>query len=149
MITGLSRISRSSGIAAHSLGIVIARARRAGRQLAVFHNRRRDADFLALKAVLADGRLGRITHLESHFDRYRPEVRQRWREGGGPGSGLWYDLGPHLLDQALQLFGAAGVVSGHVLEQLYRDVRALRIYEGASEIQQLVIARQLLKERGL
>ena len=85
---------------------LIDRARRANRMLAVFHNRRRDADFLALQAVLVDGRLGRITHLESHFDRYRPEVRQRWREGGGPGSGLWYDLGPHLLDQALQLFGA-------------------------------------------
>lgn len=54
-----------------------------------------------------------------------------------------------VVDDALQLFGAAGVVSGHVLEQLYRDVRALRIYEGASEIQQLIIARQLLKESGL
>lgn len=52
-----------------------------------------------------------------------------------------------IVDDALQLFGAAGVVSGHPLEQLYREVRALRIYEGASEIQQLIIARQLLRER--
>lgn len=73
--------------------------------LSVFHNRRWDSDFLALRAVLDTGTLGRITHFESHFDRYRPDVRGRWREGPGPGSGLWYDLGPHLLDQALVLFG--------------------------------------------
>lgn len=53
-----------------------------------------------------------------------------------------------VVDEALQLFGAAGVVSGHPLEQLYREVRALRIYEGATEIQQLIITRQLLKEAG-
>jgi scyllo-inositol 2-dehydrogenase (NADP+) len=75
------------------------------RLLSVFHNRRWDADFLSLQSVLKSGELGRITHFESHFDRYRPMVRQRWRESGGPGSGLWYDLGPHLLDQTLQLFG--------------------------------------------
>lgn len=46
-----------------------------------------------------------MVYFESHFDRYRPQVRQRWREQGGVGSGIWFDLGPHLLDQALQLFG--------------------------------------------
>jgi predicted dehydrogenase len=46
-----------------------------------------------------------VCYFESHFDRYRPEVRNRWREQGGPGSGIWYDLGPHLLDQAVNLFG--------------------------------------------
>lgn len=51
-----------------------------------------------------------------------------------------------VIDDALQLFGASGVVSGHPLEQLYREIRALRIYEGASEVQQLIIARQLLRE---
>jgi predicted dehydrogenase len=75
------------------------------RVLSVFHNRRRDSDFLALQALLADGRLGEIAHVESRFDRYRPEVRARWREQDVPGGGLWYDLGPHLVDQALQLFG--------------------------------------------
>jgi len=81
------------------------RAERAGLLLSVFHNRRWDADFLTLKQVLREGILGRIVHFESHFDRYRPGVRNRWRERPGPGAGLWYDLGPHLLDQALQLFG--------------------------------------------
>lgn len=80
-------------------------AEAAGRLLSVFHNRRWDSDFLTLKRVLASGELGRIVHFESHFDRYRPEVQDRWREQPLPGSGLWYDLGSHLLDQALQLFG--------------------------------------------
>lgn len=85
---------------------LIARASAAQRVLSVFHNRRWDSDFLALQRLQADGTLGRWTHVESHFDRFRPEVRQRWRESDQPGAGLWYDLGPHLLDQALQLFGA-------------------------------------------
>ena len=81
-------------------------ARRHDRLLSVFHNRRWDADFLTLQAVLREGSLGRVTHVESHFDRYRPQVQARWRESAGPGGGLWYDLGSHLLDQAVQLFGA-------------------------------------------
>ncbi|GEM48864.1 oxidoreductase [Deinococcus cellulosilyticus] len=73
--------------------------------LSVFHNRRWDADFLTIKRLIAEGRLGRVVHFESHFDRFRPGVVNRWREQDLPGSGLWYDLGPHVLDQALQLFG--------------------------------------------
>lgn len=71
----------------------------------VFQNRRWDADFLGLRAVLDSGALGRAVYLESHFDRYRPMVPQRWREQDLPGSGLWMDLGSHLVDQVLQLFG--------------------------------------------
>ncbi len=77
----------------------------AGRVLSVFHNRRYDADFLTLRQLIADTALGEVTQFESHFDRFRPEVRDRWRERMGPGAGLWYDLGPHLLDQVLLLFG--------------------------------------------
>lgn len=76
-----------------------------GLLLSVFHNRRWDADFLTLKALIDDGALGGVTRFESHFDRFRPDVRDRWREGDGPGAGIWYDLGPHLIDQALVLFG--------------------------------------------
>lgn len=85
---------------------VIAHAERAGRLLSVFHNRRYDSDFVTLRGLLASDALGEVTQFESHFDRFRLEVRDRWREQAGPGAGLWYDLGPHLLDQALQLFGA-------------------------------------------
>jgi predicted dehydrogenase len=80
-------------------------ARACGRVLSVFHNRRWDGDFLSVRALLAGGRLGRIVHFESHFDRFRPMVRGRWREQPGAGSGLWLDLGAHLIDQCLQLFG--------------------------------------------
>lgn len=80
-------------------------AEKTGKVLSVFHNRRWDSDFLTLQQLLTARTLGEVVYLESHFDRFRPEVRQRWREAGGEGSGIWYDLGPHLLDQALQLFG--------------------------------------------
>ncbi|WP_349921069.1 oxidoreductase [Aeromonas veronii] len=80
-------------------------AQKQQRLLSIFHNRRWDGDFLTVRRLLAEDALGQIAQFESHFDRYRPEVRQRWREAGGPGSGLWFDLGPHILDQALQLFG--------------------------------------------
>jgi len=84
---------------------LLAVARAQERVLTVFQNRRWDADFLALRQVLASGKLGRIVHFESHFDRYRPDVPSRWRDDDLPGSGLWFDLGAHVVDQALQLFG--------------------------------------------
>jgi predicted dehydrogenase len=81
-------------------------AKAQGRVLTVFQNRRWDSDFLALQQLIGSGVLGRIVHFESHFDRYRPVVPDRWREQDLPGSGLWFDLGAHLVDQSLQLFGA-------------------------------------------
>jgi predicted dehydrogenase len=80
-------------------------AREQGRVLTVFQNRRLDSDFLALQQVVQSGELGRLVQVESHFDRYRPVVPVRWREQNQPGAGLWFDLGPHLVDQALTLFG--------------------------------------------
>jgi predicted dehydrogenase len=76
-----------------------------GQLLSVFHNRRWDSEVLATKAIVESGVLGEISHFETHIDRFRPQVRQRWREQTGPGAGLWFDLGPHLIDQAVQLFG--------------------------------------------
>ena len=80
-------------------------AKSLGRVLSVFHNRRWDSDFLTVKTLLGESTLGEIVFFESHFDRFRPQVRNRWREQAGPGSGIWYDLAPHLLDQAVNLFG--------------------------------------------
>ncbi|MGC1128606.1 MAG: oxidoreductase [Candidatus Acidiferrales bacterium] len=90
----------------------------AKRVISVFQDRRWDGDFLTLRRLLQDGALGDVTHFESHYDRYRPDVRQRWRETPGPGSGIWFDLGPHLVDQALQLFGFP--------EAIYADLAAQR-----------------------
>ncbi len=85
-----------------------------GRLVAPFHNRRWDGDFLTVRALLASGRLGRLTHYESHFDRFRPLVRPRWREEAARGGGILLDLGPHLLDQALVLFGLPETLSATV-----------------------------------
>lgn len=75
------------------------------KKIIAFQNRRWDSDFLSLIDIIKTDRLGTISHFESHMDRYRPVVRQRWREGSNPGAGLLYDLGSHLIDQALVLFG--------------------------------------------
>ncbi|RUR58039.1 oxidoreductase [Vreelandella populi] len=80
------------------------------RLISVFHNRRWDSDFLTVKALLDAGTLGRVTGFESRFDRFKPEVRDRWREKAAAGGGLWFDLGPHLLDQACELFGTPNAI---------------------------------------
>lgn len=68
-----------------------------------FHNRRWDADFLTLRRILKDGLLGPVVQFESHFDRWRPQPAENWKEARNGGS--WMDLGPHLVDQAIELFG--------------------------------------------
>jgi len=92
-------------------------ASRTGRILAAFQNRRWDGDFSAVVDLLRRGALGELLHFESHFDRYRPVVRDRWRERAGVGAGLWYDLGPHLVDQTLQLFGLPDRVTASLAAQ--------------------------------
>ncbi|KVZ75947.1 oxidoreductase [Burkholderia ubonensis] len=84
------------------------------RVFAPFHNRRWDGDFLTVRRVVESGELGRITFVTSHFDRFRPQVRVRWREEAARGGGLLLDLGPHLIDQALALFGLPDTVSATV-----------------------------------
>jgi len=77
--------------------------------LTVFQNRRWDGDFLTVRRLIADDALGIVYRFESRFERWRPEPRRTWREDGAPAEagGLLYDLGSHLIDQALGLFGPA------------------------------------------
>ncbi len=89
----------------------------AGRLLSVFQNRRWDSDFLGVRAAIGGGMLGDVVELRSEMSRYRPEVRDRWRERAGPGSGVWYDLGSHLVDQALLLFGPPAIVAADLRVQ--------------------------------
>jgi predicted dehydrogenase len=86
---------------------VIAEAARRGLMLTVFHNRRWDGDFLTVRRLLAEGALGDVHRFESRFERWRPTGRQNWRELPDPedAGGLLFDLGSHLIDQALVLFG--------------------------------------------
>jgi scyllo-inositol 2-dehydrogenase (NADP+) len=94
-----------------------------GRLLSVYQNRRWDGDFVTLQRLVADGKLGRVVLFESHFDRFRPHLKANaWRERPEPGSGVLFDLGPHLIDQAMVLFGEP--------ESISADLRIER--EGAS-----------------
>ena len=94
-------------------------ARERKRLLSAYQNRRWDGDFHTVRKVLDSGELGRLVSYDANYDRYRIEPRRTvWRENGGPGGGLLYDLGPHLIDQALFLFGAP--------ESLFADVRVDR-----------------------
>ncbi|WP_168581779.1 oxidoreductase [Gephyromycinifex aptenodytis] len=95
---------------------LVAAAQGADVVVAAFHNRRWDGDLLTLAEVLRSGQIGRAVTLHSHFDRYQPQVRNRWREVPGPGAGLLADLGPHLVDQALLLFGPPEWVWGDVAQ---------------------------------
>jgi predicted dehydrogenase len=97
---------------------VIEAARRHGRLLTVFQNRRWDGDFLTVRRLLRDDALGAPLRFESRFERWRPALRGGWRERGAPdeAGGLLYDLGSHLIDQALVLFGPAT----HVYAELDR-----------------------------
>ncbi|MFN3836544.1 MAG: oxidoreductase [Brevundimonas sp.] len=88
----------------------------------VFQNRRWDADFLTLRRLIAEGEVGEIAVFESHYDRFRPTVTDRWKDQRD--GGVWADLGPHLIDQAAQLFGTPIGV--------YADLQAQRV--GATAI---------------
>ncbi|GAN01849.1 oxidoreductase [Mucor ambiguus] len=93
-------------------------AKETGRVCSVYQNRRWDGDFLTVKKLLKDGQLGRLVEYESHFDRFRNFVKAGWREqSDAPGSGMLYDLGAHLIDQALALFGMPKTVFAIVSNQ--------------------------------
>ncbi len=85
----------------------------------VFQNRRWDGDFLTVKKLIQEGQLGDVRVFESHFSRFRPTPKQRWRESNAVGSGILYDLGPHLIDQTLQLFGMPKAITAQC--ELMRD----------------------------
>jgi len=92
-----------------------------GRFLSVFHNRRWDSDFLTVQQVVKNGWLGHLVEYEVHYDRFRNFVEaNNWKEGtrpGAPGSGILYNLGSHLIDQALVLFSTPQSVTADIRTQ--------------------------------
>jgi scyllo-inositol 2-dehydrogenase (NADP+) len=85
------------------------------RVLSVYQERRYTGDCVTVQKVVSDGLLGRIVTFEHHFDRFRPELKPgAWREQRLPGSGVWYDLGPHLLDYALLVFGIPEAIGADI-----------------------------------
>src|ERR1041385_3754719 len=90
-------------------------AKRQRRIVTVYQDRRYTGDFATVQQVVAEGGLGRIVRFESHFDRFRPELKPNaWREQALPGSGVWFDIGPHLFDQALLLFGIPDAIGADI-----------------------------------
>jgi scyllo-inositol 2-dehydrogenase (NADP+) len=98
-----------AGSAAEGRTLVDA-ARERGLMLTVFQNRRWDGDFLTVRRLLAENTLGHVLRFESRFERWRPEVGTGWREKADDAGGLLLDLGSHLADQAVQLFGPVQAV---------------------------------------
>lgn len=102
--------------------VLVAKAQR--RIVTVYQDRRYTGDFATVQQVIADGALGRIITFESHFDRFRPELKPNaWREQAVPGSGVWFDIGPHLFDQALLLFGVPDAIGADI--RIERDGAAV------------------------
>lgn len=94
---------------------LIALARSRNLMLSVFQNRRWDGDFQTLQRVVQNGLLGQIVEFEGHYDRFRNYIEANtWKEESGPGAGILYNLGSHMIDQALALFGKPEAVSGEV-----------------------------------
>lgn len=107
-------------VTAEEAEILVELAEAKNLSLAVYQNRRYDGDFKTVQQILHSGDLGRLVAFESHFDRYRPEPKTHsWREEALPGSGILYDLGSHLIDQTLCLFGMP--------DSLYADMAAERL----------------------
>lgn len=102
---------------AHALDL-LALAEKKKRILSVFQNRRWDNDFITVQQVLTEQRLGRLVEMISHFDRFRPQPTNTWKEKGVGGTGNIYNLGSHLIDQAIVLFGMPRYV--------YADICKLR-----------------------
>lgn len=86
-------------------------------RLAVFQNRRWDSDFLTVRKLIDEDRLGAINAFHARWDRFRPVVADRWRERDEPGAGILYDLGSHLIDQVLCLFGRPDWIQANVFTQ--------------------------------
>jgi scyllo-inositol 2-dehydrogenase (NADP+) len=98
--------------------VLIKLAQKQGKCLFVFQNRRWDSDFLTLRKVVESGMIGEVLSYEANFNRYKPILNpKKWKETPGPGSGILYDLGSHILDQVIALFGAPKSVWGQTFTQ--------------------------------
>jgi scyllo-inositol 2-dehydrogenase (NADP+) len=121
-----------------------------GRVLSVFQNRRYVSDFLTMKKLLSENLMGELVEFEGHYDRYRPGPKPGWREQNKPGSGILYDLGSHLIDQAIFLFGLPRSVTADIRLQRSHakadDYFDLRLDYGASKA--ILKACMLVREPG-
>lgn len=95
-------------------------AKEKNKVLSVFHNRRWDGDFMTIREILKKNLLGKVMEVECHWDHFNPiAARTNWRDQAGSGTGVFYDLGVHFLDQAISLFGTPKTISADI--QIQRD----------------------------
>ncbi|MBL4598414.1 MAG: Gfo/Idh/MocA family oxidoreductase [Rhizobiaceae bacterium] len=117
---------------------IIAAAKKAGRIVTCFQNRRWDSDFLTLRQLIESGELGEINSYRAHFEFSRPNVGSVWQETATPAVGIHYDLGHHLIDQMLVLFGLPDWIEGDILTQRensqIKDVFHARMAKGNTRI---------------
>jgi len=115
-------------------------AKRENKILSVYQNRRYDSDYRTIKKVLSENLLGDLVEVEMHFDRFREELSpKKHKETPGPGAGVLYDLGSHLIDQALQLFGMP--------EKIFADIRVIRPLSKVDDYFELLLYYPKLRVR--
>ena len=115
-------------------------AKKENKVLSVYQNRRYDSDYKTIKKVLDEELLGELVEVEMHFDRFREELSpKKHKEIPGPGAGVLYDLGAHLIDQALQLFGTP--------EKIFADIRIIRPLSKVDDYFELLLYYQKLRVR--
>lgn len=110
-------VDKPLSVTAHEARDLADLARQRGLMLSVFQNRRWDSDFLTVRKLIDSGQLGRLIAYRVRWDRFRPVIPDRWKERPAQGNGMLYDLGSHLVDQALQLFGRPDWIQAEVLQQ--------------------------------
>lgn len=120
-------IEKPVAVTPTELDDLLALGRRVGRHVLAYQNRRWDSDFQAVRAVVESGQLGQLQEVHFRFDRFKTSLNpKKFKEEASPGSGLLYDLGPHLLDQAISLFGQP--LSSHKTLGIYRPTSQVDDY---------------------
>ena len=115
-------------------------AKEKNRIISVYQNRRWDSDFKTVRKVVEEGLLGEVVEAEIHFDRYDENLSYKLhKETPGPGAGIFYDLGPHLIDQALQLFGMPDAV--------FADITAFRKISKVDDYMEIILMYDRLRVR--
>jgi scyllo-inositol 2-dehydrogenase (NADP+) len=130
---------------------LISIAKNHNRLLTVFQNRRWDGDFLTVKKIIEQQLLGELVEFEAHYDRYRPQVEKNtWKEADGPGAGLLYNLGSHMIDQAFVLFGIPDFINTdtRILRKGGKVVDKYEIFLDYGSFRATIKSSYLVREHG-
>jgi scyllo-inositol 2-dehydrogenase (NADP+) len=126
-------------------------ANKNNRLLTVFQNRRWDGDFMTMRKVVEEQLLGELVVFEAHYDRYRPHIeKETWKEEEGPGSGLLYNLGSHMIDQAIVLFGAPNSISAEarIIRKGGKVVDKYELFMDYGPMKATIKSSYLVREQG-